>query len=134
MMLSREVRGGLERYTFRMQTSWLIPIAERHRDSPELLRQFFLDGYYTIRPRPCIDDIISHSIKVNGVNSDVTLVIKRGHYTLLTWLRDHEAVTFRADGSITCTCHPDQVIGWLVRSALPDYAERFEESAWRIEV
>ena len=133
MMKLREVRGGLERFIFDLPTAWLVPLAERYRDNEALLRRYFLDAHYTISPRPDLRDVISHTIRVLGQSSEVTLVIRRGHYSVLDMIRAHKEVTLREDGSVVCSCHPDAIF-WIVKESLPDYSRQFEDGViWEPE-
>jgi len=86
----------------------------------ELLNALFC-GLYTLSPRPDPRDILSSTLRVEGEEVEVELIIRRGHYEIARILDEHEGeVRIEASGRVTCSCHPEEV-EWVVRESLPKY-------------
>lgn len=126
-MISSEMRGGLERFICEVPMRYFIPLATLHKGDRDAIIRYVLGAWYTISPRPDFRDVLDMKISASPEIAEITLIIKRGHYTLLDWLQNHKAVTFHEDGTISCTCHPDEK-SWLIRSTLPDYNNQFKET------
>lgn len=121
--VSREISAGLERYTFQVATSGFLALATRAAGYRPILLQGLV-GWYCISPRPDARDILSVKVTPGTEFTEIELLIKRGHYTVMSWLRNHKEVTFHEDDSVTCACHPEEK-GWLVKMSLPDYGGEF---------
>lgn len=120
----RETEAGLERYRFRVNAKGVMAAAKRAAGSAEVMNQI-LAGWYTLSPRPDPRDILSSKVTpLDGETVEVELVIKRGHYFLLSLLHEHEDLMIRADGRVTCSCHPGEE-QWIARHTLPDYGKEF---------
>lgn len=115
-----EVRCGLEKYTFKVSMSGILAVTARAEGSKRVMNQALV-GWYLLSPRPDGRDILSATIHpIEDSLAEVTLIIKRGHYTLLDLLHQHEDITISAEGTVTCSCHVG-IIYYLIRSTLPDY-------------
>jgi hypothetical protein len=123
---TREIRGGLEAYTFRTSTKAIATVAARG----EAVLNQALCSWYLLSPRPDVRDLLSKSVKPVGPGVvEITLIIKRGHYFLLSLLHEHKTLVVEED-FVRCTCH-DQV--WpLIRSTLPNYGHELSESRGRL--
>lgn len=126
-MVSREMRGGLERFVCEIPMRNFVAIATLHKGDRDAIIRYVVGAWYTISPRPDIRDVQDMKVEASPEIASVTLIIRRGHYTMLHWLQNHKDVTFYEDGTISCSCHPDEK-SWLLRSTLPNYDKQFEET------
>lgn len=116
---TREMGGGLERYSFQLPATFLT---SQKDISPAVLKQK-LCGVYCLSPRPDPREIMDIAVRLDGKAAHVTLTIQRGHYVLARLVQEHKELHFNRDeGYATCSCHPGTRHP-IVMSSIPDYRE-----------
>ena len=115
-LLERRFSNGFEFVKIRVSSALLLYIAANPRRAKEILVEI-----YPSEPRPDPRDIIAPFI--DAEDEEVGYSIRRGHYYLSQFMREHEDPRFTGK-HLTCSCHPGVEFPLFI-SAFPNY--RMEE-------
>lgn len=116
--------GGFEEIRFFVDENGirsLVSKADSALGDKQLYINTVLTGWITAEPRPDPRDV--YRVRIEGPidnRFEITLVVRRGHYSLASFLNEHEDILIKKSGEARCSCHPGET-KWFLPDSFPDY-------------